>query len=339
MKRGLAFLAVGVLSLAAFSEVALAASSPSVNTGSSSKVTQKSAVLSASINPNGSTSTYYFQWGLTTGYGFTSRAHSAGHGTTAVAVTATAGGLVPGTVFHYRVVAFNKFGTSAGADRTFKTKGFPLPQPVTGPAIAVGTTFVTLTGIVNPNGTTTSYYFQYGTTGAYGSQTFPGKLPASHTAQVESVPITGLSTGTIFHYRMVAIRAGFPPLYGLDQIFMTEPRIAPVPRLRARTLPHRSRHRPFVFTTSGTISGPSWIPAQFACTGQVKIRVLHGFRTVGLSVAAVAPNCTFSAQTVLTRKPGHGAKNRRVTLVALIHFLGNGYLARAHAHPETVVVG
>jgi hypothetical protein len=302
-------------------------------------VTQKSAVLSATVNPNGGTSTYIFQWGLTAGYGFTSSARSAGHGATAVAVKTTVGGLVPGTVFHFRIVAFNKFGAAVGADRTFKTRGFPLPQPLTGPATAVGTTFVTLTGALNPNGTATSYYFQYGTTAAYGSQTSAGKAPAGHTAQTESVPITGLSTGTIFHYRMVAIRAGFPAQYGLDQIFMTEPRIAPVPRLRARTLPHRSRHRPFVFTTSGTISGPAWIPAQFACSGQVKIRFLHRFRTVAVSVAAVAPNCTFSAQAVINRKPGRGLKRRRVRLVALIHFLGNGYLARAHARPETVVVG
>jgi hypothetical protein len=86
-------------------------------------------------------------------------------------------------------------------------------------------------------------------------------------------------------------------------------------------------------------SGPPGILPQFACSGEVQIRVLHGFRTVALSVAAVAPNCTFSAQTVLTRKPGHGPKRRRVSLVVLIHLLGNGYLAPAHAHPELVVVG
>ncbi len=339
MKRGLAFVAVVVLSVTAGSEAALAASSPSVSTGSSSKVTQKTAMLSAAVNPNGSTSTYFFEWGLTTGYGVTSHPHTAGHGTTAVKVTTSPGGLFPGTVYHYRIVAFNRSGTSVGADRTFKTKGFPLPQPQTGPAIAVGKTFVTLTGVVNPNGSTTSFSFQYGPTSAYGSQTFGGSLPASHTAQTAVVPIQGLAPGTIFHYRMVAIRAGFPPQYGLDQVFMTEPRIAPTPHMSANTIPHRSRHRPFVFTTSGTISGLGGTLPQFACTGVVKIRFLHGFRTVDVSVAAVAPNCTFSAQTILTRKPGHGSRRRRVPLVALIHFLGNGYLARAHAHPETVVVG
>lgn len=341
MKRGLAFLGVAALSLAVFSAsaAAVAASSPAVGTGPSSKVTQKSAVLSGTINPNGSTSTYFFQWGLTTGYGFASGTHSAGHGTTAVAVTTTAGGLVPGTVFHYRVVAFNKFGISAGADHRFKTKGSPLPQPVTGPAVNVGKTFVTFTGVVNPNGVNTSYYFQYGPTSGYGSQTAGGSFPGSHTAQTAIVAIQGLAPGTIFHYRMVAVRAGFPAQYGLDQIFMTEPLVAPVPHLRAGTAPHRSRHRPFVFTTSGTITGLAGILPQFACSGEVKIRVLHGFRTVALSVAAVAPNCTFSAQTVLTRKPGHGPKRRRVSLVVLIHFVGNGYLAPAHAHPEPVVVG
>lgn len=339
MKHRLACLGAVLAGACALSGVALAASSPSVTTGSSSKLTQTSAVLSAKINPNGSSTAYFFQWGLTKAYGLNSHPHSAGKGSTSSAIATTAGGLIPGTDYHYRVVAFNKFGTSYGADRTFKTKGFPPPAVATGPATQVGKSFATLTGVVNPNGTSTSFYFQYGITSAYGSQTFGGAVPAGHTAVSESVAVQGLAPGTIFHYRLVATHSGFAPSYGADQVFMTEPAKAPTPRMSARTAPHRARHRPFVFTTSGRLAGPSWIPAAFACTGEARMTFLHGRRAVAVTVAAVQSNCAFSAQTVLTRRPGRGSPHRRVPLRVLIQFVGNGYLARAHARPESVVVG
>ena len=85
-----AVLAVGVAA------VAVAASSPAVTTGTHSHVTDTSAVLHGTINPNGSATTYYFEWGLTTAYGVTSVAHSAGHGTKPVAVSADRGRADPG---------------------------------------------------------------------------------------------------------------------------------------------------------------------------------------------------------------------------------------------------
>lgn len=339
MKHRLAVFVVAIAGIVALAGVAAAASSPAVVTGTRSSLKQTSAVLNATVNPNGSTTYYFFQWGLSVpGYGLAGHPHSAGSGTATASVKTTAGSLIPGTVYHYRIVAYNRFGTSIGADRTFKTKGFAPPAAATGPAAQVGKSFVTLTGVVNPNGTTTSYYFQYGVSAAYGSQTFAGSL-SGHAATAVSVPVTGLAPGTIFHYRLVATHSGFPPQAAGDLTFMTLPAHPPAPRVRARTTPRRARHRPFAFTTTGTVSGPGWIPAQFACSGQVRIRVLHGLRTVAVTIAAVQPNCSFAAQTVLTRKPGHGSRHRRVSLVVLVRFAGNGYLARARAHPSVVIVG
>ncbi|MDQ6817399.1 MAG: hypothetical protein M3018_08340 [Actinomycetota bacterium] len=339
MKRRLPVLGVAIAAVAASAGVALAASSPAVVTGTHSKLKQTSVVLNATVNPNGSATVYFFQLGLAVpGYGLASHPRSAGSGTTTVSVKTTSGGLIPGTVYHYRIIAYNKFGATIGADRTFKTKGFAPPAAATGPPTQVGRSFVTLTGVVNPNGTTTSYYFQYGTSTSYGSQTFAGTL-AGHAAAVVSVPVTGLASGTIFHYRLVATHSGFPPQADSDVMFMTLPAHPPTPRLRARTTPHRVRHRPFVFTTAGTVAGPSWIPAQFACSGEVKIRLIRGRRTVALTVAAVQPNCSFVAQTSLARKPGHGPRHRHVSLRVLIRFAGNGYLARARLRQGPVVVG
>ena len=103
--------AVLVLGMAAF---AVAAASPSVTTGTHSHVTDTSAELQGTINPNGNSTAYYFEWGLTTAYGVTSVEHSAGHGTKPVAVSTTASDLIPGTVYHYRLVAANGSGSATG---------------------------------------------------------------------------------------------------------------------------------------------------------------------------------------------------------------------------------
>ncbi|HEX2070389.1 MAG TPA: hypothetical protein VHF90_01925 [Thermoleophilaceae bacterium] len=84
-----------------------------------------SAVLSATVNPNGSPTDYYFEYGPTTGYGqrvpFPSG--SAGSGATSRVVTQLISGLEPGTTYHYRVVAESDVGTATGGDVSFTTRG------------------------------------------------------------------------------------------------------------------------------------------------------------------------------------------------------------------------
>jgi len=80
MKRTLAMLvpaAVASVTLAV-AAIAAAASSPAVTTGTHSGVTDRSAVLQGTVNPNGGATTYFFEWGLTSAYGLGSVAHSAG---------------------------------------------------------------------------------------------------------------------------------------------------------------------------------------------------------------------------------------------------------------------
>src|SRR5260370_21738015 len=85
-----------------------------------------------------------------------------------------------------------------------------------------------------------------------------------------------LNPGTIYHYRLVASHGtGNTTKTGLDAIFMTLPRQRPVPTVHVGSRPRHLSHRPFTVATVGSITHPSWIPAQFACTGDVVIRYLH----------------------------------------------------------------
>lgn len=99
---------------------------PATITGSATNMTVHSAKVNGTVNPNGSSTIYYFQWGATTGYGNTTTPQAAGSGTGNLAVTANLTGLTHNTTYHYRLVATNSMGTSVGADKVFKT---PTPLP------------------------------------------------------------------------------------------------------------------------------------------------------------------------------------------------------------------
>jgi hypothetical protein len=339
MKRRLEVVAAAMAAGATISgAVAAAAASPAVVTRSATSVKQSSAVLNGTVNPNGSSSTYYFQWGLTTGYGVNGPARSAGSGVKPVAVHETAATLIPGTTYHYRLVATNQFGTTVGSDRTFTTAGHPPPGVATGPANSVNANGATLTGAINPAGAGTTYWFQWGSTTAYGQQTAAQRLPAGATAESVTSSLEGLlASGTIFHYRLVASH-GAVTSSGADGSFMTYPVPRPVPTVTASTKPGRARHKPYVLTTTGKVTGPSWMPASYACSGNLTIRLFRATKQVGFTIAALQPNCTFGAQTTFPRVPG-GKTNGPVRLRIVIRYVSTPYLATNRAALEHVTLG
>lgn len=150
---------VALVALAALAAPASAqaASAPTVFTGSAHQITYNSAVLAGSVNPNGSNTSYYFQYGLRRAdYGGQSAIADAGSGTHTVHVSLPIAGLQPLTVYHYRLVAVNGAGATMGKDQTLLTTKVPLslqilasPNPVLfGGAIVVQGT---LSGTGNAN--------------------------------------------------------------------------------------------------------------------------------------------------------------------------------------------
>jgi hypothetical protein len=97
------------------------ASAPVVTTVPPTAVTSVSARLNGTVNPNGQSTTYHFEYGPSPGYGAISGAKSAGSGTAIIPVNAVAAGLRPDTLYHYRLVATNSAGTNYGSDQTFTT--------------------------------------------------------------------------------------------------------------------------------------------------------------------------------------------------------------------------
>lgn len=334
MKRTLGLLVLLAVVLG-ISASAAAASSPSVTTEAATQIKDQSAVLNGRVNPNGSQTSYWFEWGLTSSYGSTSTRHSVGHGTAAVAARVTSGHLLPGTRYHYRLFAQNGSGLSAGTDHTFKTTGHPLPGVITGSAISVSQSGATLTGTVVPNNQATQWEFQYGTSsGLYGVTTVGGTVPASNTPVTVTQSIAGLQAGTTFHYRLVGGHKGFASTNGLDQTFTTFPAVRPFAGTRVTTRPHRARTKPFVFTTTGTVVGSPSFPSTAQCNGVVALRYFLGRRLVAMRLATVQPNCTFSHQATFRHtfafKVGH-KRPLSEALSLLVRFRGNNYLAPKQA--------
>lgn len=132
-------LVVVVAALAISSTVALAASPPlpAATTGAAGSVTYQSALLAASVNPEGSATEVYFQYGTTASYGAVSSSTALAAGTKATPVATAITGLNAYTTYYYRVVAVSSAGKTYGARRTFKTAKIPLslaivanPNPV-----------------------------------------------------------------------------------------------------------------------------------------------------------------------------------------------------------------
>ncbi len=323
------------------SGVAEAASSANVAVGPASSITASTAVLHATVNPNGARTYYQFQYGLTTSYGTASPFKAAGSGTRAVSVATKIDGLLPGTTYFYRVAALSKNGGTISTSRRFRTAGNPPPDAGTGGALVLSSSAVTLTGVINPHHQATTYFFQYGQNGAPAAadtETSPQTIPVGDAPTAVSFTVYGLAPGTTFHYRIVAVHSGFFPIPGQYGGFVTFPSPRPVPRLTARTTPRRAPHRPYVFVTTGRVLSSAF-PASLSCLQSATVHFFLGRRQVAFALVPVTPACRFGAITVFKHLPGRGPKRRQVHLTVRVHFRGNSYLAPADGPPQRVTLG
>jgi hypothetical protein len=218
--------AVLVLGLMRFAPVTALGQSPTVSVDGPTQIADTSAIIAVTINPNGSPTGFYVQWGSTTAYGQTGPVNIVPYPNAVTNVSAWMVGLSPGTFYHYQVVATNSAGSGYSADMTLTTASGPPPGPA--PEVATGTPWVksatnaSVVGSLNPNGQDTTYHFQWGTTAAYGNTTPLQTLVAGGSTGWHPVyaELTGLSPGSTYHYRLIATNAS-GSAFGTDQSFTT----------------------------------------------------------------------------------------------------------------------
>ena len=195
---------------------------PIVMSQPASNLTESSATLNAAIDPAGFETTCVFQYVdhatfQATGYNTAASApcvpaNLGSVGGTFVQASADVSGLASSTVYHFRAVATNSAGTTNGADGTFRTAG--APAVVSESATNVTDTTATLHATIIPSGFATTCQFEYvdhagfmasGYNTATSVNCSPFDLGSSFDAQDTSASVTGLTPGTLYHFRVVAM--------------------------------------------------------------------------------------------------------------------------------------
>jgi hypothetical protein len=317
-----------IVACLAWAAPAASAATPAVLTGSATAISNTRATLHGTVRAGGQPTTYAFQYGLTSSYTAQTPAHSAGSGFVNVRVSAAITRLIPGTTYHFRIVAVNASGVAVGADHTFKTTGRPPPGVLTGPALGVTRHSATLTGFVSPGGLATNYRFQFGVTPFYGLQTNSVSLAATNNVVPVNFPITGLADHTLYHYRIVASNSSGTQT-GADQVFVTA-RFAPGLTRNAR--PRHLSSRPYTVTVGGTLRPPAGFPASQSCKGVVSIRFQTSRRTVISTQVFVGGNCRYGTRVIIPRSVSG-------TVHVRARFLGNALLTPHSARTLNLSVG
>ncbi len=138
------------------------------------------------------------------------------------------GSETPAGSFSPAGISFNSEGYLYVSDSAHEavdlfTPNVPLPKISYEPPSNLKQTSVTLNAKVDPNGgEVTGCYFEYGVTAAYGSPHVPcsPEPPYSGTAETNvSAEISGLTSETAYHYRVVVTAASGHPRRGGDQTF------------------------------------------------------------------------------------------------------------------------
>ena len=193
---------------------------PLAETDAPEAVGYDDATLKGTIDPRGMTTSYYFEYGTSQTYGAHTAQVTAGSGSGDVQAGQSVDYLVEDTTYHFRVVAKTEYGTTYGADRIFSTGVAPSVQ--TNAPAEVGTEEVTLSGTVNPHGTDVAYYFEYGLTPGYGTNTAQTNAGSGDSDVEADQSVAGLVPSTTYHYRLVGVD-GSAKQYGGEMTFTTVP--------------------------------------------------------------------------------------------------------------------
>ncbi len=179
---------------------------PTATTGTCQVNGSTSALLFGTVNPNGTSTTAWFQWGISTAYGNLTVTKNVGNGTSAVQVMPQISGLLSNTIYNFRIVGRNSAGTKYGTNLTCTTPPPAVipPRASTGAATSVASSSAILNGTINSNGAPTKGWFEWGTSATYGNNTPPLLSGSRGTNPVPiSVSISGLVPKTSYYFRTV----------------------------------------------------------------------------------------------------------------------------------------
>ena len=177
---------------------------PEVTTNDATVNSAYSATLHGIVNPKGLTTTAWFEYGTTTSLGNSTPTTYLDDSFTNFPIQRTIDNLQPNTKYYFRACASNSMGQTQGSIKYFWTDAGGAPIATSFEATNITTNSAKLSGRVNPQGLTTSYYFEYGTSTNFGSQTVTGTLPGDYNNYTVEANISGLMPNTTYYFRIYA---------------------------------------------------------------------------------------------------------------------------------------
>jgi hypothetical protein len=180
--------------------------------------------LAADLNPEGSETTYHFEYGTSQSYGESTPIEMlAGEEFDPEPVEAELEGLTPNTPYHFRLCATNADATVCGPDTSFTT----LPAVAIDPQWVTDVTATTaeLHAEMDPIGVEAEAWLEYGTSESYGQVVPLANLGAGFGAVARQVFLEDLQPGTTYHYRFAARDERDGVIYtvhGEDRVFATQ---------------------------------------------------------------------------------------------------------------------
>src|SRR3989344_1966747 len=185
------------------------AGAPIVQTSSTTAPYISTVVVKGTVNPNGATTTYWYEYGETSALGTQGSNYLAGSGYVAIYTPAYITGLKSNTDYYFRLSAKNIFGTVNGATYSFKTNTTPAPTGTaptinTAAATSIERTSVNLNGKVNPKGAETTFWFEYGLTSELGAVTAFQSAGSGSSSLSVLASISNMQPLTKYYFRLNA---------------------------------------------------------------------------------------------------------------------------------------
>jgi hypothetical protein len=215
-------------------------------------------------------------------------------------------------------IVTNREGASASASATTDVTpavSGAAASATTGEAKSIGDRTATLNGSLAGVSGTTAYFFQYGTTNAYGLASAVQSTSASGNV---SSAISGLEAKRTYHYRIVAVNGGGIS-YGADRTFNT----AAPPKLGIR-LKHAAA-RKLRYKVAGKLFPPAGFGAAKECSGTVVVMAKRGKKVLARRRVKLTRSCSYQALLKIRRARLRG--RGKLTLSA--RFLGNSVFSPA----------
>src|SRR5215218_3942180 len=181
-------------------------------------VTAVSATLNGTVDPQGGSSSYHFEYGTDTSYGTsTPAATQSGSGDTPV--SADISGLDAGTTYHFRLVSTTDGSTVVTDDGTFTTMA--LADVVTGEATDITPKSATLHGTVDTHGEAGTFSFTIVGLNNPVSRSTPAQAVSSDGPVAVSAPIGDLPTDNGTYKVVLVASVGGATASGNETTFTT----------------------------------------------------------------------------------------------------------------------